>query len=54
LAPLATQISHEEGIRNIFAWSWRASEWMSWLRSDNPALAHQRQLDAFRACHARA
>lgn len=47
-APLAARLSYEAGIRNLMAWSWRASEWMSWLRSDDPAAAHQAMVDEFR------
>lgn len=47
-APLAARISFEAGIRNLMAWSWRASEWMSWLRSDDPEAAHRAMVDAFR------
>lgn len=46
-APLAARISHEAGIRNLMAWSWRASEWMSWLRSDDPEKAHRAMVDTF-------
>ena len=47
-APLAAKISYDAGIRNLMAWSWRASEWMSWLRSDDPEAAHQAMVDGFR------
>ncbi len=53
-APLAAELSYDAGIRNLMAWSWRASEWLSWLRSDDPALAHRRMIEAYAALRARA
>jgi hypothetical protein len=53
-APLAAELSFEAGIRNLMAWSWRSSEWLSWLRSDDPALAHRRMVESFRALRGRA
>jgi hypothetical protein len=47
-APKAAAIAHAAGIRNLMAWSWRASEWMSWLASDDPAAAHGAMVTAFR------
>lgn len=47
-APLAARIAYEAGIRNHMAWSWRASEWLSWLRSDDPQAAHAAMLEEFR------
>lgn len=35
----AVQVSYDAGIRNIFAWSYKASEYLSWLKSDNPEKA---------------
>ena len=32
----ATWAAFNEGIRNLFAWSYKGSEYMSWLASDNP------------------
>jgi hypothetical protein len=46
-APLAASLAWEAGIRNLMAWSWHASEWMSWLRSDDPLKAHRSMVDAF-------
>lgn len=53
-APLAAEISFDAGIRNLMAWSWRASEWLSWLRSDDPALAHRRMVESYAALRSRA
>lgn len=47
-APAAARVAREAGIRNLMAWSWRASEWMSWLRSDDPPAAHAAMVAAFR------
>ena len=46
-APTAARLAYDAGIRNIMAWSWRASEWMSWLRSDDPAAAHDALLAGY-------
>ncbi|MBK9578429.1 MAG: hypothetical protein IPO40_15240 [Fibrobacteres bacterium] len=46
-APLAARIAHEAGIRNHMAWSWRASEWLSWLKSDDPEAAYGAMRDEF-------
>jgi hypothetical protein len=46
-APTAARIAHAAGIQNLMAWSWRASEWMSWLRSDDPSAAHSAMVSAF-------
>lgn len=35
-AARAIKASYSAGIRNIFAWSYRGSEYLSWLRSDDP------------------
>ncbi len=48
-APLAARLSKEAGIQNLMAWSWRASEWMSWLRSDDPEAAHQAMVSEFQS-----
>jgi len=48
-APRAAEISHQAGIRNLMAWSWRASEWMSWLRSDDPEASHRAMVQSFQA-----
>jgi len=53
-APTAAEISYDAGIRNLMAWSWRASEWLSWLRSDNPELAHRRMVECYLALRERA
>jgi len=42
----ATQCAHAAGIRNIFAWSYLGSSYMSWLRSDNPELVWETQTRA--------
>lgn len=48
-APLAARIAHDLGIRNHMAWSWRACEWLSWLRSDDPAAAHLAMVEQFQS-----
>ncbi|MCB9496545.1 MAG: hypothetical protein H6686_06635 [Fibrobacteria bacterium] len=53
-APLAAELSFQAGIRNLMAWSWRSSEWLSWLRSDDPAKAHSSMVRAFADLRARA
>jgi hypothetical protein len=42
----ATKEAYLAGIRNIFAWSFRGSEYLSWLRSDNPELVWKTQCEA--------
>ena len=44
----ATEAAFEAGIRNIFAWSYLGSSYLSWLRSDNPELVWKQQSDALR------
>lgn len=46
-APLAASLAWEAGIRNLMAWSWHASEWMSWLGSEDPQKAHRAMVDSF-------
>lgn len=41
-------VSYDAGIRNIFAWSYKASEYLSWLRSDNPEKAWLAYLESFK------
>lgn len=36
LVELATRTAYQAGIRNIFAWSYQGSAYMSWLKSDHP------------------
>jgi len=43
----ATEEAFRAGIRNIFAWSYLGSAYLSWLRSDNPELVWEIQTDAF-------
>jgi hypothetical protein len=43
---LATEEAYDAGIRNIFAWSYLGSEYLSWLRSDNPELVYETQISA--------
>lgn len=45
---LATQEAYRAGVRNIFAWSYRGSEYLSWLRSDNPELVWEIQCNALK------
>ena len=42
----AVNVSYKAGIRNIFSWSYKASEYLSWLRSDNPEKAWNTYLHA--------
>lgn len=44
---LATRLSIEAGCENLMAWSWRGSEYLSWLSSERPEEVHARQLSAF-------
>ncbi len=46
-AAIATEASYRAGIRNIFAWSYRGSEYLSWLRSDDPEKVWKTQCEAF-------
>jgi len=48
----ATQAAFEAGIRNIFAWSYLGSSYLSWLRSDRPELVWQLQNEALQRCRA--
>jgi hypothetical protein len=50
----ATWAAFNEGIRNIFAWSYKGSEYLSWLRSDDPEKVWEIQTNAFLECHERA
>lgn len=45
-----TRIAYEAGVRNIFAWSFRGSEYLSWLRSDDPPKVWETQCKAFARC----
>jgi hypothetical protein len=45
---IATEASIAQGIRNIFAWSYLGSEYMSWLKSDNPSLVWETQIEALK------
>ena len=47
---IATEEAYKAGIRNIFAWSYLGSSYLSWLRSDNPSLVWETQCKALRAC----
>jgi hypothetical protein len=47
-APAAAGIARAAGIGNLMAWSWRGSDAMSWLRSDDPPAAHAAMVSAFR------
>ncbi len=44
---LATRIAREAGCRNIMAWSWHGSSYMSWLASEHPEDVYREQLTAF-------
>ena len=50
----ATWAAFNEGIRNIFAWSYKGSEYMSWLASDDPEKVWEVQCDAFAQCQEKA
>jgi hypothetical protein len=43
----ATWAAFNEGIRNIFAWSYKGSAYMSWLRSDDPEKVWELQTQTF-------
>ena len=46
---LATELARAAGCENLMAWSWKGSQWMSWLASERPLEVHARQLAAFDA-----
>jgi len=46
----ATEASYKAGIRNIFAWSYLGSSYLSWLKSDRPELVWQIQCEALQNC----
>jgi hypothetical protein len=46
----ATRAAFEAGIRNIFAWSYLGSSYLSWLRSDNAPLVWKLQCEALQHC----
>jgi len=46
----STRLAYEAGVRNIFAWSFRGSEYLSWLRSDDPPKVWETQCKAFARC----
>jgi hypothetical protein len=50
----ATWAAFNEGIRNIFAWSYKGSAYMSWLASEDPEKVWELQTNAFLECHERA
>ena len=50
----ATWAAFNEGIRNIFAWSYKGSEYMSWLASDDPEKVWEIQCDALLQCKEKA
>lgn len=43
---IAVEEAYAAGVRNIFCWSFRSTEYLSWLRSDNPELAWREFCDA--------
>ena len=49
----ATWAAFNEGVRNIFAWSYLGSSYLSWLRSDDPEKVWELQTDTFIQCHAK-
>lgn len=53
LPVLAARTAHEAGIRDLMAWSWRATDSLSWLRSDDPETAHAVLLAGFAELKAR-
>lgn len=46
---IATEEAYQAGIRNIFAWSYLGSSYLSWLKSDNPQLVWETQCKALQA-----
>ena len=46
----ATRIAYDAGIRNIFAWSYLGSEYLTWLRSDDPRKVWETQCKGFARC----
>jgi len=49
----ATWASYNEGIRNIFAWSYKGSSYMTSLASEDPEKVWEIQTNAFLECHER-
>lgn len=45
---IATESAYTQGIRNIFAWSYLGSAYMSWLRSDNAQAVYDLQTSTLR------
>ncbi len=50
----ATWAAYNEGVRNIFAWSFKGSAYMSWLASDDPEKVWEIQCTAFSECQDKA
>ena len=50
----ATYAAYNEGIRNIFAWSFKGNKNLSWLRSDDWKKVWNTQIEAFGECHEKA
>ncbi len=50
----ATWAAFNEGVRNLFAWSFKGSQYMSWLASDDPEKVWEIQCDAFFECRQKA
>jgi hypothetical protein len=46
----ATMASYEAGIRNIFAWSYLGSSYLSWLKCDHPERVWEIQCKALDLC----
>ena len=44
---LATGLAREAGCENLMAWSWKGSQYLSWLASQRPGEVHRTQLEAF-------
>ncbi len=47
----SARIAYDAGIRNIFTWSYRSSEYLSWLKSDNPTKAWDTYCHAIQNLH---
>jgi len=50
----ATYAAYNEGVRNIFSWSFKGSKCLSALRSDDVKTVHKIQSDAFSECQEKA
>ena len=51
LVEVATRAGYRSGVRRIFAWSFRGSAYMSYIRCENPDAVFHAQARAFAWCH---